>query len=582
MGRKGRGSKRRAVTTEKGNYFADMEQEHATEFLPDVVDEKNEEEHNRPFLKQGHCQMGICGKEAACMYHPNNTYSCVCPHDKSPPTKDWRCTRITVPPTPHPIKNIRLTPEGNSTVSKGKIAENGTNNSNNNSMTSWARSSESLADKAIDTNILLLIAVIGITFLILMVAVCTILLWRRRKNGSCLTNNKSSCTPSPSPIVLKRSLLVPERYAPNPQYSACSSTTVPILQRETLKFLNEIGEGCFGKVFKGELHNETNDQLEIVAIKVLKESATREIEEDFFREVDIMSAFRHKNILSLLGVVLRESGLSPMMVFEYMPHGDLAELLRAQRKIMSSDDVLPQLSSKDLMLIAMQIASGMSYLAAQRFVHRDLACRNCLVAAGPVVKIADFGMSRDVYTCDYYKIGGSRLLPVRWMSPESVMYGRFTLESDIWSYGIILWEIYSFGKQPFYGHSNEEVVKLILQGIMLIPPENCLTLICDLMKCCWKTEPRDRIKFSEIYDKLEKTYQCHEHSDKIQENCGGTLKFMFENELKTCSGSMKKLPRPPPLLPHSPVIDLLDTEGYLLPKEIKEPVKYLEVKAVHD
>ncbi|KAF2898974.1 hypothetical protein ILUMI_07201 [Ignelater luminosus] len=330
-----------------------------------------------------------------------------------------------------------------------------------------------------------------------------------------------------------------------------------------------------------ELHNENSDQVEVVAIKVLKESATREIEEDFFREVDIMSAFRHKNILSLLGVVLRESGLSPMMVFEYMPHGDLAELLRAQKKIMNSDDDLPQLTSKDLMLIAMQIASGMSYLAAQRFVHRDLACRNCLVASGPIVKIADFGMSRDVYTCDYYKIGGSRLLPVRWMSPESVMYGRFTLESDIWSYGIILWEIYSFGKQPYYGHSNEEVVKLILQGIMLIPPEDCPTLICDLMKSCWKTEPRDRIKFSEIYDKLEKAYKCCEPTETVQESCG-TLKFAFENELKPNFGTMKKLPRPPPLLPQAPSIDLLDTDGYLLPKEIKEPVKYLDVKPVHD
>lgn len=99
----------------------------------------------------------------------------------------------------------------------------------------------------------------------------------------------------------------------------------------------------------------------------------------------------------------------------------------------------------------------MTYLSAQRFVHRDLACRNCLVGSGLVVKIADFGMSRDIYTCDYYKIGGSRLLPVRWMSPESVIYGRFTLETDIWSFGVVLWEVFSYGKQPYYGHTNEEV-----------------------------------------------------------------------------------------------------------------------------
>lgn len=148
----------------------------------------------------------------------------------------------------------------------------------------------------------------------------------------------------------------------------------------------------------------------------------------------------------------------------------------------------------------------MEYLAAQRFVHRDLACRNCLVGENLVVKIADFGMSRDVYTSDYYRMAGNRPMPIRWMSPESIQYQIFTLESDVWSYGVVLWEIYSLGKQPYYGHNNEGARKLILQGIMLIPPEHCPTFVCELMRLCWRSDSKDRINFEEICTKLQNVY----------------------------------------------------------------------------
>nr|CAD7414046.1 unnamed protein product [Timema poppensis] len=205
----------------------------------------------------------------------------------------------------------------------------------------------------------------------------------------------------------------------------------------------------------------------------------------------------------------------------------------------------------------------MCYLASQRFVHRDLACRNCLVGSGLTVKIADFGMSRDVYTCDYYKIGGSRLLPVRWMSPESVLYGRFTLESDVWSYGVVLWEIYSMGKQPYYGHSNEEVVRLILQGIMLIPPDDCPTLICELMRSCWKTEPRDRIRFPEIYDKL-----CKARDESPVAEPSDTIPALSNSQGSAFVPSSTPLPRPPEVIPVGQfrTVELLDTENYLLPQ----------------
>ncbi|XP_076315709.1 BDNF/NT-3 growth factors receptor-like [Tachypleus tridentatus] len=238
-----------------------------------------------------------------------------------------------------------------------------------------------------------------------------------------------------------------------------------------------------------------------VAVKVLKDNLSTEILSDFEREVKAMATFDHENILRLLGVVLKEAGSVPCMVFEYMQYGDLGELLRNNDVYirLPSNQICSSLTQVDLVLIAIQIARGMTYLSSQHFVHRDLATRNCLVGENLKVKISDFGMSRDIYTCDYYKIGGSRMLPVRWMAPESIVYGKFTLYSDVWSYGVVLWEIFTFGKQPYYGHSNEEVVKLILQGILLSPPGKCPYFIYNIMAGCWKTEPRDRLKFPDIY-----------------------------------------------------------------------------------
>ncbi|CAH1992456.1 unnamed protein product [Acanthoscelides obtectus] len=480
----------------------------------------------------------------ACSPFPNNTYICLCTHDSFPPSANGTCRRNVVTVGPGVDGRIPVMPPRNTSLDSQK---------------------KEAAEISIDyarINFMVPSIFVGIISFVLLASIIAYCRRKSRRNAA-----------QASPINLKQSLLVAERYAPNPQYSTCSAAGVPVLRKETLSFLKEVGEGCFGKVFKGELLSDDGEQVRIVAIKVLKDTANREAEEDFLREVEIMSAFRHPNILSLLGVVLKDENVNPMMVFEFMPLGDLAELLRNQRRLYpstpaSEDPSLPpnttQLNRRDLLAIAIQIAAGMRYLASQRFVHRDLACRNCLVADGPVVKIADFGMSRDVYTCDYYKIGGSRLLPVRWMSPESVVYGRFTLESDIWSYGVVLWEIYSYGKQPYYGHTNEEVVKLILDGIMLMPPEDCPMVICDLMRNCWKTEPRHRITFTSICEKLEMAYECEKTEFDVED----------ENKKSKNTGT-RSLPRPPPF----PILndaDLLDGQGYLKPIEVKDPVPYLE------
>lgn len=164
------------------------------------------------------------------------------------------------------------------------------------------------------------------------------------------------------------------------------------------------------------------------------------------------------------------------------------------------------------------------------------------------------------------------MLPVRWMSPESVMYGKFTLESDIWSYGVVLWEIYSYGKQPYYGHTNEEVLQLILNGTNLNLPEKCPSYISKLIYHCWKQEPRDRIPFTEIYDELETAYECFESLDSIYTPSQSTIST---DEIKGKSTiKIINLPRPP-TEPIVHLTDLLDADGYLLPQETT-PVNYLE------
>ncbi|XP_054717306.1 BDNF/NT-3 growth factors receptor-like [Uloborus diversus] len=301
---------------------------------------------------------------------------------------------------------------------------------------------------------------------------------------------------------------VMQQYISNPNYYS-NSPDGPLLRmfrefeipEENIAVEEVIGEGYFGKVLKG-IYTTTSGVTLPVAVKTLKENANPEGQIDFEREVEIMSSFSHENILKLLGIVKKENEATPWMIFEFMRFGDLAEVLRSNSPLMPDRNTEPELilQESDLVRISEQIANGMLYLASQHFVHRDLATRNCLVGEGCVIKISDFGMSRDIYTSDYYKISGSRMLPIRWMAPESISYGKFSLDSDTWAYGVVLWEVFTYGKQPYFGHTNDEVLRLVLQGILLSPPENAPEFICDIMKGCWKTDPRDRLVFSEICD----------------------------------------------------------------------------------
>uniref|UniRef100_A0A8C7BSS9 Tyrosine-protein kinase receptor n=1 Tax=Neovison vison TaxID=452646 RepID=A0A8C7BSS9_NEOVI len=295
----------------------------------------------------------------------------------------------------------------------------------------------------------------------------------------------------------------------NPQYF--SDACVHHIKRQDIVLKWELGEGAFGKVFLAECHNLLPEQDKmLVAVKALKE-ASESARQDFQREAQLLTLLQHRHIVRFFGVCTE--GRPLLMVFEYMRHGDLNRFLRSHgpdaKLLAGGEDVAPgPLSLGQLLAVASQVAAGMVYLASLHFVHRDLATRNCLVGQGLVVKIGDFGMSRDIYSTDYYRVGGRTMLPIRWMPPESLLYRKFTTESDVWSFGVVLWEIFTYGKQPWYQLSNTEAIECITQGRELERPRACPPEVYAIMRGCWQREPQQRHSIKDVHARLQALAQA--------------------------------------------------------------------------
>ena len=286
---------------------------------------------------------------------------------------------------------------------------------------------------------------------------------------------------------------------------------------ENIREMKHIGVGQYGSIILAEMVQLSGrDMLQIpramrhkvpllVAVKRMKSSADQEMRKNFDKEIKFMSQIRHENIVQLLAVCTHIT--HPFIVMEYMENGDLSQFLQKYQLLEDKEMAVysNQLPPSVLVYMAIQIASGMCYLSSLNYVHRDLATRNCLVGKNFQIKISDFGLSRNLYERSCYHICGQTVLPIRWMATEC-FYGRFSEKSDVWAYGVTVWEIFTLGKKmPYEDLDNQSVIVNATQGDnrqVLTQPPGCPREVFEVMLSCWAYYAGDRPAFREVYDRM--------------------------------------------------------------------------------
>lgn len=258
--------------------------------------------------------------------------------------------------------------------------------------------------------------------------------------------------------------------------------------RENVEFSKLISQGSFGKVYEGILY-----PLKLPC--AIKTVSNRYVNKD--KILDEIKVLKHAagvhHMVQLLGVVFQSD--PPLVVMELMLLGDLKSFLRSNREI-------PLLDLR-FFRIAAQIADAMFFMEHNRFVHHDLAARNCMVHKNLTVKVGDFGLSRDLYSSDYFRKSNKELLPIRWMAPESLKDGIYTSRSDVWSYGVVLWEVATLAEQPYRGLTNEQVLRWVIGGQVLYTPVFCPHHLKTIMELCWNRSPNQRPTFRQVVSQLE-------------------------------------------------------------------------------
>ncbi|XP_029474177.1 tyrosine-protein kinase ABL2 isoform X5 [Rhinatrema bivittatum] len=277
------------------------------------------------------------------------------------------------------------------------------------------------------------------------------------------------------------------------------------MERTDITMKHKLGGGQYGEVYVGvwKKYNLT------VAVKTLKED-TMEVEE-FLKEAAVMKEIKHPNLVQLLGVCTLEPPF--YIVTEYMPFGNLLDYLRECNR--------EEVSAVVLLYMATQISSAMEYLERKNFIHRDLAARNCLVGENHVVKVADFGLSR-LMTGDTYTAHAGAKFPIKWTAPESLAYNTFSIKSDVWAFGVLLWEIATYGMSPYPGIDLSQVYDLLEKGYRMEQPEGCPPKVYELMRSCWQWNPSERPSFSETHQAFETMFHDSSINEEVAEELGRT------------------------------------------------------------
>ncbi|KAG7476403.1 hypothetical protein MATL_G00082470 [Megalops atlanticus] len=275
------------------------------------------------------------------------------------------------------------------------------------------------------------------------------------------------------------------------------------MERTDITMKHKLGGGQYGEVYEGVWKKYSLT----VAVKTLKED-TMEVEE-FLKEAAVMKEIKHPNLVQLLGVCTREPPF--YIITEFMTHGNLLDYLRECNR--------EEVNAVVLLYMATQISSAMEYLERKNFIHRDLAARNCLVGENHLVKVADFGLSR-LMTGDTYTAHAGAKFPIKWTAPESLAYNKFSIKSDVWAFGVLLWEIATYGMSPYPGIDLSQVYELLEKDYRMDRPEGCPEKVYELMRACWKWNPAERPSFAETHQAFETMFQESSISDEVEKELG--------------------------------------------------------------